>query len=106
LSGASLAGDRLILNYLVDAKTEVRRYTLDGKPDGVVALPGIGTATGFGGELGNDETFFTFTSFNAPATVYRYDVKTGKATVWAQPKVAFNPADYVVEQKFFASKDG
>jgi len=106
LNGASMIGNRLILSYLVDAKTEVRRYQLDGKADGLVKLPGIGTASGFGGELGSDETFFTFTSFNTPATVYRYDVKTGKATPWATPKVDFNPADYVVEQKFFASKDG
>ena len=106
LAGASLIGGRLILSYLVDAKTEVRRFLLDGKPDGLVKLPGIGTASGFGGELDKDETFFTFTSFNAPATIYRYDVKSGAATIWAQPKVAFDPADYVVEQKFFASKDG
>ncbi|MEZ0243664.1 MAG: prolyl oligopeptidase family protein, partial [Sphingomonas sp.] len=106
LNGASVIGNRLVLSYLVDAKTEVRRYTLDGKPDGIVKLPGIGTAGGFGGEIGDDETFFTFTSFNTPATIYRYSVKTGKATTWAQPKVAFNPDDYMVEQKFFTSKDG
>jgi len=50
--------------------------------------------------------FFSFTSFNMPKTVYRYDVKTDKATVWAQPKVAFDPAKYGVEQRFFTSKDG
>ncbi len=106
LSRASIVGERLILTYMVDAKTEVRRYTLDGKSEGKVALPGIGTASGFGGEIGDAETFYTFTSFNTPAAVYRYDVKTGKSSAWATPKVAFNPADYMVEQKFFASKDG
>ena len=106
LSGASIVGGRLILEYLVDAKTEVRRYTLDGKSEGVVALPGIGTASGFGGEADNPETFFAFTSFNYPTTIFRYDVKTGKYAEWARPKVAFNPDDYAVEQRFFASKDG
>jgi prolyl oligopeptidase len=106
LAGASIVGDRLILNYMVDARTEVRRYTLDGKADGKVALPGIGTASGFGGELGDPETFFAFTSFNYPTTIFRYDVTTGKATPWAQPKVAFDPSQYKVEQRFFASKDG
>ncbi|MDF7774608.1 prolyl oligopeptidase family serine peptidase [Sphingomonas sp. AOB5] len=106
LGGATIVGGWLVLSYLVDAKTEVRRYTLDGKADGKVALPGIGTASGFGGDQKDTETFFAFTSFNAPTTIYRYDVATGKATPWAQPKVAFNPADYVVEQRFFASKDG
>ncbi len=33
-------------------------------------------------------------------------MKTGKSTVWAQPEVAFDPAQYSVEQRFFASKDG
>ncbi|MES2442467.1 MAG: prolyl oligopeptidase family serine peptidase [Pseudomonadota bacterium] len=106
LSGASIVGGRLILDYMIDAKTEVRRYSLDGKPDGKVALPGIGTASGFGGEADDPETFFAFTSFNYPTTIFRYDVATGKAEVWAQPKVAFDPADYKVEQRFFTSKDG
>lgn len=106
LGGASIVGDRLILSYLVDAKTEVRRYRLDGTPDGKVALPGIGTASGFGGEKDDPETFFAFTSFNYPTTIFRYDVAGGKATPWAQPKVAFDPTQYKVEQRFYASKDG
>ncbi|MEG3179812.1 prolyl oligopeptidase family serine peptidase [Sphingomonas sp. LT1P40] len=106
LNSASLVGGRLILSYLVDAKTEVRRYTLDGKADGTVKLPGIGTAGGFGGDAKDSETFFTFTSFNAPSTVYRYDVATNTASVWAAPKVAIDLSNIVVEQKFYASKDG
>ncbi|UYY58407.1 prolyl oligopeptidase family serine peptidase [Sphingomonas sp. S2-65] len=106
LAGASIVGGRLVLNYMVDAKTEVRRYTLDGKAEGKVTLPGIGTASGFGGEVDDPETFFAFTSFNYPTTIFRYDVKTGQATPWAQPKVAFDPSQYKVEQRFFASKDG
>lgn len=106
LAGASIVGDRLVLNYMVDAKSEIRRYTLDGKAEGKVTLPGIGTASGFGGEVDDPETFFAFTSFNYPTTIFRYDVKTGTATPWAQPKVAFDPSQYKVEQRFFASKDG
>ena len=71
-----------------------------------VELPGIGTASGFGGDLRRSETFFSFTSFNRPTTIYRYDVASGEATVWAAPKLAFNPDDYCVEQRFYASKDG
>jgi prolyl oligopeptidase len=106
LAGASIVGDRLMLSYMVDAQTEVRRYGLDGTPDGVVALPGIGTASGFGGEAGDPETFFAFTSFNYPTTIFRYDVASGEAAPWAKPDVAFDPAEYAVEQRFFASKDG
>lgn len=105
LDTASLIGGKLIGEYMVDVKSEVRRFTLDGKPDGKVTLPGIGAAGGFGGEADNPETFFTFTSYTTPTTIYRYDVATGKASVWAQPKVAFDPAGYEVSQVFYPSKD-
>lgn len=106
LQGAGIVGGRLIASYLVDARTELRRFTLDGRPDGVVPLPGIGSA-GFSGASQDDpEAFVSFTSFNTPAAIYRYDVATGKMTPWAQPKLLFNPADYKVEQRFYASKDG
>ncbi len=106
LEGAGILGGKLITSYLVDVKTEVRRYALDGKSDGVVALPGIGAAKGFGGDADDPETFYSFTSFATPATIYRYDVKTGQSTPWAAPKVAFDPSLYDVSQRFYASKDG
>jgi prolyl oligopeptidase len=106
LDGVSLIGGRLVASYLVDAKTEVRVHGLDGKLIRKVELPGIGTASGFGGEQDEAETFFSFTSFNRPTTIYRYDVKSGEARAWAQPKLLFNPDDYQVEQRFYASKDG
>jgi prolyl oligopeptidase len=106
LDGAAIVGETLILDYLVDARSEVRRYALDGKPLGKVALPGIGSAGGFHGTPGDSETFFAFTSFATPSTIYRYDSATGKATPWAVPQVAFDPDDYRVEQQFFFSADG
>jgi prolyl oligopeptidase len=106
LNGATLVGGRLLISYLVDVKTEVRRYTLDGKADGVVKLPGIGTSVGFKGDQGDQETFFGFTSFNTPGVVYRYDVASNTARVWAQPKVAIDLNRIAVEQRFYTSKDG
>lgn len=106
LNGASLVGGRIMAAYLVDAKTELKRFTLDGKPDGSIALPGIGTVGGVGGELDSNEGFFAFSSFATPTTIYRYDVATRAVTPWATPKVAFDPARYDVRQRFYASKDG
>jgi prolyl oligopeptidase len=106
LDGASLVGGRLLLSYLVDVKTEVRRYTLEGKADGVVKLPGIGTAIGFEGKEDDQETFFGFTSFNAPGTIYRYDVASNTARAWSEAKVAIDLKQIVVEQRFYISKDG
>ncbi|WP_448503064.1 prolyl oligopeptidase family serine peptidase [Sphingomonas sp.] len=106
LQAANIVGGTIVASYLVDAKTEVRRHALDGKPLGTVELPGIGTAAGFGGDQDDGETFFAFTSFATPTTIYRYDVRSGQATPWAEPNVAFDPAEYLVEQRFYASKDG
>lgn len=106
LDGVSMVGGTLMASYLVDAKTEVRRYSLEGKLLGTVTLPGIGTASGFYGDNDDPETFFAFTSFTTPTTIYRYDVKTGQATPWAAPKVAFDPTAFEVAQHFYTSKDG
>lgn len=106
LEGAGIVGGKLFLSYLVDAKTEVRRHAIDGALEGIVDLPGIGTAAGFGGTQDDPETFYAFTSFNYPTTIFRYDVNSGRSSEWARPNVAFDPSHYVVEQRFFASKDG
>ncbi len=106
LEGANLVGGRLVASYLADAKTEVRVHNLDGSLIRKVELPGIGTASGFSGKYEDPETFFAFTSFNRPTTIYRYDAKTGQQSVWAAPKLAFNPDDYKVEQRFYTSNDG
>lgn len=106
LSDVRLVGGRLLVSYLVDVTTEIRRYTLDGVADGTVELPGIGTAGGFRGRPEDDEAFFVFTSFNAPTTIYRYDVATNTSVVWAEPKVDVDLDQIDVEQRFYSSKDG
>jgi prolyl oligopeptidase len=106
MGNASLVGGRLLVASRVDVKTEIRRYTLDGKADGVVKLPGIGTAGGFKSDPDDQETFFVFTSYNTPSIIYRYDVASNRLRVWAQPKVAINLNQIAVEQRFYKSKDG
>ncbi|MEP2235461.1 MAG: prolyl oligopeptidase family serine peptidase [Alteripontixanthobacter sp.] len=106
LDGVSMVGGKLVTEYLVDAKSEVRVYDLAGKRVRDVALPGIGSAGGFGGDADDTEVFYFYSSFNAPTTVYKYDLDSGESEVWAQPEVAFDPADYSVEQQFYISKDG
>ncbi len=106
LVGASLVGERMILAYLGDAKSEAQLHRLDGSLIGPIALPDIGTAAGFGGKGGDAETFYSFSSFATPPTIYRYNTATGKADVFAKPSVAFKSEDFVTEQLFYASKDG
>ncbi|MBA4772793.1 MAG: S9 family peptidase [Sphingomonas sp.] len=106
LESVNIVGNQIFAEYLTDVKSEVRRYSLKGRRLGMVPLPGIGSAGGFGGEIGDSETFYNFTSFAMPTSVFHYDLKTGCVTPWAIPKVYFNPTDFKVEQVFYPSKDG
>lgn len=106
LESASIVGDRLFTTYLKDAVSLVKEYDLKGNLIGEVKLPGIGTASGFGGRRKDHETFYTFTGFTSPATVYRYDLAAKKSEIFKQPKTAFDASLYEAKEVFYASKDG
>src|SRR5437868_11664518 len=89
-----------------DAQSVIRVFKKDGALDHEVKLPGIGTVGGFGGKREDKETFYAFTSFTRPTTIYRYDVESGESTVFKAPKVKFNSDDYETKQVFYKSKDG
>ncbi len=105
LSSVSLVGDRFIGSYLKDARSVVKVFDLSGKLAREVELPGLGTASGFGGKRGDRETFYSFASFTSPTAVYRYDIESGASEIFRAPKLLFNPADYTTEQVFYTSKD-
>ncbi len=106
LEGVSMVHDTLIANYLADAQSMVEMHARDGKLVERLALPAIGTAAGFVGKREDVETFFQFTNFTTPGTVYRLDMKTGKSSLYRQPKLKFDPALYETKQVFYTSKDG
>jgi prolyl oligopeptidase len=105
-SGVSFVNDQFIVPYLKDARSNIKVFDQRGKLIREVELPGIGTVQGFGGKRKDKETFYLFTGFTTPTTVYRYDLPAGKSTVWRAPKVDFNPNDYETKQVFYTSKDG
>ncbi|MEJ6001478.1 prolyl oligopeptidase family serine peptidase [Paucibacter soli] len=106
LTGASAVGGRLLLRYLRDASTLVRIHGMDGRALGEVALPGVGTASGFAGHGNDGETFFLYTSLNSPATIYRYEVAANKASVFKRPQTAFDAEQFETRRAFVTSKDG
>ncbi|MDC0720015.1 prolyl oligopeptidase family serine peptidase [Nannocystis bainbridge] len=106
LRGISHVGGKLIASYLKDARSEVRVFSEGGKLERDITLPGLGTAGGFGGRSKDTETFYAFTSYTWPTTIFRYDLKTGTSEVFRQPKVAFDPSKYETTQVFYTSKDG
>ena len=106
LRGISMVNETFIASYLKDAHTQVKLFDTKGKLVREVDFPSLGTAAGFGGKRKDVETFYSFTTFNAPTTIYRYDVKGGTSTVFKRPKVEFNPDDFETTQVFYTSKDG
>jgi prolyl oligopeptidase len=98
--------DTFIANYLADAQSRIELHTRDGQLIERLTLPAIGTAAGFAGKRTDTETFYQFTNFTTPATIYRLDVKTRRSTIYRQPKLTFNPAEYETQQVFYMSKDG
>ena len=97
---------QLVAGYLKDAHSQVKVFDMQGRRLREIALPGMGSAGGFGGRADDTETFYSFRSFTEPGAVYRLDLKSGRSTVFRQPKVDFNPADFVTRQVFYHSKDG
>jgi len=106
LVDAGLVGGKVLAEYLEDVKTAVRMFSTDGRALGNVELPGLGSAAGFDGDATDNETFYSFSSFNVPNTVYRFDAASGISSVFKEPVTPFDPDDYVVTQVFYPSKDG
>ncbi|MHB8863554.1 MAG: prolyl oligopeptidase family serine peptidase [Pirellulaceae bacterium] len=106
LTGVNFVGNLFVAEYLKDARTQVLLYAPDGSPVQEVTLPGIGTASGFSGKRSDTETFYTYSSFAVPPSVYRFDLITRESRLLRRAEVKFNPDDYATEQVFYSSQDG
>ncbi len=106
LQGVSTGGGLLFAEYLKDATSRFHRMKLDGTDKQEITLPDIGSAGGFGGKRNDTFSFFSFTSFTDPGSIYKYDYATGTSEVWFRPELKFDPAQFVTEQVFYPSKDG
>jgi prolyl oligopeptidase len=106
LEDVSLVGGRLIASYLQDVKPLVEIVSTEGETLRTVEFPGLGTAYGFNGDIDDTETFYGFTTFTEPGSIYRYDLETGESTSFKQPEVDVDPAIYETRQVFYESKDG
>jgi len=106
LESVDMVADQLLAVYLKDAHNVVRAFDQTGKHIRDVELPGLGTAAGFHGKRKDKETFYAFTSFTSPPTIYRYDVAIGESKLWRRPRLKYDPADYQTTQVFYPSKDG
>lgn len=106
LDDVSMIDDTFIANYLADAQSHIELHGREGGLLEVLVLPAIGNASGFGGLREDSETFYQFSNFTTPGTIYRLDMKTRVSTIYRKPKLLFDSALYETRQVFYASKDG
>ena len=106
LESIGTAGKKLLATYLENASSRVYQFNYKGHLEKEIKLPGLGTASGFNGRVTDKEIFYSYTSFNTPNTIFRYDINTGNSEVFRKPELNINPDDYVTVQSFFKSKDG
>ena len=106
LSSVKLAGGKLVATYMKDAYSKIEILNMDGSFDYEFELPGIGTAGAFSGKKDEMTAFYSFESFTSPEIAYKYNFESKKSEVFYQPKINFNPEDFITEQKFYTSKDG
>lgn len=102
----TIGGGYFFAEYMVDAISKVYQYDYKGKLVREVKLPGIGSASGFGGKKEDKEFYFSFTNYIIPGSSYKYNVENGKYTSYWKPEIDFNPEDYESNQVFYTSKDG
>jgi len=106
MESVSMIAAKLVVNYMTDAHSKTELYSYDGVLDREIQLPGIGTVGGFSGKKDDTMAFYSYTSFNTPGEVYKYDFTTNQSSLHFRPEVKFNPEDFEVNQVFYASKDG
>ena len=106
LESAAVVGDRLVLTYLKDASSVLEIRSLAGKPVRKVALPGLGTSGGIGGNPDEDTGYFGFSSFTEPSVIFETSMKSGATTEWSRVKLPIDTTQLETEQVRFPSKDG
>lgn len=106
IEGVGIAGGRLFVNYMADAKSKVQIFLPDGTYQSDLELPGICSVGAIQGTLTNNQAFYSYSSFNTPGTIFEYNIETGVSTPYFKPEVAFNPDEIEVKQEFYESKDG
>ena len=102
----STGGGYLFANYMKDAVSVIKQYDYNGKLIREIALPGIGSAGGFGGKKDQKTLYYSFTNYITPGSIYSFDPKNGKSELYRKPDVDFNSENYVSKQVFYTSKDG
>ena len=106
ISGASIAGDKLIINYLEDTLSKVKFYDLKGNFIKNLTFEGRGTLSGFYGKLENKKSYFEFSNFTTPQRIYELDLDSLDYELYWETKIKdLNVDNYESNLFFYESKD-
>ena len=103
---ASTGGGYIFANYMEDAVSAIKQYTYDGTLVREVALPGVGSAGGFGAKKEDTSLYYSFTNYLTPGSIYSYEISSGASKLYKKPSIDFNSDEYQSKQVFYTSKDG
>jgi prolyl oligopeptidase len=103
--GLTLLGGKLYVQYVRNVVSQIKIFDMQGALAGEIPLPSLGAVSGTIGNWDSPDIFFSFESFNIPASIYRYNLRNGELKLWATPKVPVDPSAYTVEQVWYESKD-
>jgi len=106
IEGVRLAGGKIVVERLKNVQTELGVYSVAGKLERSVKLPGVGSVGGMTGRWSSGEVFFSFVSFDSPTRILREEVSSGAQSVWARQEIPFAAERYEVNQVWYRSKDG
>jgi prolyl oligopeptidase len=106
MQDVSISGGKMVVTYLKDVTGRMKVYSMNGKFEKDIELPGLGVVSGFSGTKKDNLGFYTFTSFSHPPTIYKHDLASGKSEVFKKTELKIKTDDYVTTQVFYPSKDG
>jgi prolyl oligopeptidase len=107
IDDVSIIGGKLLVEYLANVTSHLEVRDLEGRSPVELPLPGLGTVSELTGEPDHDEIYYGFINFTTPPEIFQTSAShPGDQKLWAQIHIPVDPSPYVVEQRFFASKDG
>lgn len=102
----SSAGGYIFAEYMVDAISKVYQYNLEGEKLRTIELPDIGSVSMNGDKFDANTSYYTFSNYITPTTIYALDVATGESMLFNKPASKFDASKFVSQQVFYKSKDG
>ena len=107
IDGVAASGGKLFVTYMKDVASRAYVHNLEGTLENEIALPGLGSVSGFGGNMDDKFVFYNYTSFTYPTTIFRYNISARQSAVFRAPDIpGLDTNQYETKQVFVTSKDG